>query len=176
MKNLKIMHKWNFIVKIFLLFLVIGVIFLSVSPFVNALEDPYEDNNGYVNAYDLNSNAGNWLSDIGGRGYQNDYDWYLVDLSLDRLVVCFTGDIIIQLSRSGDVYNFVYDNSDFERGMMDVEPSGLGIWYIRISGSDEGNSYDLYWDNVGSNTEDNYEENDIYSEEYDLSAYEDAWL
>ncbi|TXT62269.1 MAG: exported protein of unknown function [Promethearchaeota archaeon] len=153
------------------------VIFIASAPtFVKAAEDNYEENDGWTSAYDIDSNAGNWLSEINGLGYQNDEDWYEIDLALDRLVIYFIGDITIQLSREGHHYDYTYDNDDFRDELLDVEPTNLGVWYIRITGTNGGNSYDIYWDNVVSNPQDNYEQNDDYSTAYDITSNEDLWL
>jgi len=162
-----------------ILTLIIGlsITLIAFAPtFVEAAEDNYEENDGWTTAYDIDSNAGNWLSEINGLGYQNDADWYEIDLTLDRLVIYFTGDITIQLSREGHHYDYTYDNDDFRGEMLDVEPANQGVWYIRITGTNEGNSYDIYWDNVASNPQDNYEQNDDYSNAYDITSNEDDWL
>jgi len=41
---------------------------------------------------------------------------------------------------------------------------------------DQGNQYDLWWDDVEYSSDDHYEENDTLAAAYDLSSDEQTWL
>jgi hypothetical protein len=153
-KYIKIKKRKKLRGKPILIIVIAALLVIYFPDYVKADEDSYEPNDGYYEAYDISSNAGKWLSEIGGLGYQNDEDWYEINLSHERLVVYIKGTINIALSKAGDPYNYIYDQSDFNNGMLDIDPISSGIWYIRITGSNNGNWYNLYWDNIVWNYED----------------------
>lgn len=158
-----------------------------IPTFVKAAEDNYEENDNTGSAYDIRSNAGNWLSEIAGLGYQGDNDYFEVELTtgLTRLVVfCkFThfggGGSNINIQVVNDFQQVqATGNSDNDNEFIDVELS-IGTWYIRVYGPDWETPYDLFWDKFVASplqAEDNYEDNDVYTDAYDLSSHEDTWL
>ena len=183
-KQHKIKKLWK--VELFLIILVFSAIFFGYFPaFVKALEDNYEENDNTGSAYDISSNVGHWLSEIDGLGYQGDNDYFEVELTtgLPRLVVfCkFThsggSDINIQIVNENQQVQAT-GNSGTDNEFIDIELT-LGTWYIRVYGPNSETPYDLFWDKLiggGFHAEDNYEDNDVYTDAYDLSSYEDTWL
>ncbi len=145
-------------------------------------DDNYEENDYYYDAYDLSSNEATWLSSIDGLGIQADTDWYeiYIDPGNEFLQVALTftdaeGDIDIDVYDASVSYiTGSYSTTDNEYINTIVPTSG--IYYLEIYGSSAGNEYDLWWDDTGAPTDDNYEENDDETEPYNLSLYEDTWL
>jgi len=158
------------------LVLIIGVSIIYTTPYAKAAEDNYEENDIYLEAYDIDSNAGQWLSEIDGLGYQNDHDWYSFDLTFGRLIVYYSGSVNIQISKQSDPFNYLYNQNDFTNKILDVNVDTGIVWLIKISGSNEGNSYNIYWDDITWTWNDHYENNDDYSTAYDLTSYENTYL
>jgi hypothetical protein len=150
----------------------------------NSLDDNYETNNFSYDAYDISSNEFTWLSDINGTGIQYDDDWYeiFVNPGVERILVNLTfnhteGNINIDIYDSS-ITLLTKNNSDTDNEYIDYELPSSGIYYLLIYGDDAGNEYDLWWDDIASQSsfDDNYEENDAYTSAYNLTSYEDRWL
>ena len=126
-------------------------------------DDAYEPNNSRGDAYDLSSDERTWLSSIGGMGIQNDDDWYriYVNSGYERVQVdCrfsdAEGDIDISLyNESGN--HLISATSTTDNEFVDYTVSGGGTYYIRVYYDNEGNAYDLWWDDLSVPTNDNAE-------------------
>ncbi|MEM9219158.1 MAG: T9SS type A sorting domain-containing protein [Cyanobacteria bacterium P01_F01_bin.150] len=145
------------------------------------LDDAYENNNTLSNAYDLTTRERTWLSNIHGLGVQNDDDWYEIDITegYERLVV----DLTFQHAE-GDIDLHVYDqhgnrvidsNSITDNESIDTILPSSGKYYLKVDYGDQGNTYDLWWDDL-QNSDDNYEQNNSLNTAYDLSNKERTWL
>ena len=146
-------------------------------------EDNYEQNDTLATAYDLSSQEGVWLSNINGYGAQADDDWYKIYVTsgTERVIidVLFThsqGDIDVDLyDASGNFLAYSPSASDNEHIVYTV-PTGGAYYYILVYYGNQGNQYDLRWDDVTPPSEDQYEENDTLGAAYNLSYYEQVWL
>ncbi len=114
-------------------------------------DDNYEENDTIGGAHDLSNYENNWLSNIDGLGIQADEDWYKIYVSSGYrrvLVDCrFTdsdGDIDIELyDPSGNSLDFSDSTTDNE--YIDYTVPSSGTYYVRVYYDDNGNSYDLMW-------------------------------
>ena len=155
---------------------------IIVYPMVGG-DDQYESNNYLSSAYDLSSNENTWLSTIDGYGVQADDDWYMINVTsgYERVIVDlrFThadGNIDVELL---DVYgnSVVWSVSSTDNEYIDYIVSAPGTYYIRVYQNNDGNTYDLWWDDsIVGVADDNYEENDTLATAYDLSNNEYTWL
>ncbi len=118
------------------------------------IEDNYEENDYYYEAYDLSSYDATWLSTINGSGIQMDDDWYKINVNNDekRLIVDLKfrykfGDIDIEIYDEWS--SWIVDSwSDRNGEYIDyILPAG-GIYYIRITGDNTGNIYDFWWEDL----------------------------
>jgi len=118
------------------------------------IDDNYEENDTLETAYDLSTDEQTWLSTIDGPGIQADDDWYeiYVDTGYERVLVDlqFThseGDIDVSLINSSgtilDSSTSITDNEYIDY----IVPSG-GTYYIKVYFDNEGNEYDLWWDDI----------------------------
>ncbi len=115
-------------------------------------DDAYEENDTRTSAYDFTSSR-TWLSSIAGRGVQADDDWYEIKVGpagYERVQVScmFThgdGDIDIGLYDSGGNRLAASAGTQNNEFINHVVPSA-GTYYIRVYYADEGNTYDLWWD------------------------------
>ena len=146
-------------------------------------DDNYEENDGYATAYDLSSYENTWLNTIDGYGIQWDDDWYeiLITTGYERLLVDLqfshaAGDIDIEVYASDGTTYVTGSSSSTDNEYIDYVLPSSGTYYLRIYYGDNGNSYDLWWDDIIPVTDDNYEENDADTTAYDLTSYEDTWL
>ena len=155
---------------------------IIVYPIVGG-DDLYEPNNYMSSAYDLSSNENTWLSTIDGYGVQADDDWYMINVTsgYERVIVDlqFThadGNIDVELF---DVYgnSVVWSVSSTDNEYIDYVVSAPGTYYIKVYQNNDGNTYDLWWDDItAGGADDNYEENDTLATAYDLSSDEYTWL
>ncbi|TFF97567.1 MAG: hypothetical protein EU547_03990 [Promethearchaeota archaeon] len=144
-------------------------------------DDNYEPNNDLSSAYDISSYGNVWLSTLNGNGIQCDDDWYkiFVHSGFEHLIVK-----LIFSHSEGDIDLSVYDSSGFyvtsSRSITDNETIDYtvdleGTYYLRVWYGNNGNSYDLWWEDY-INNDDNYEPNDGKGDPYDISLYEQTWL
>ncbi len=126
------------------------------------------------------------LSDAYGMGVQDDFDFYLIDVTFGflqlQINLTFTHtlpleDINMTLynEMSPDSFsNNTLDDNEF----IDVNLDYPGMYFLVIYGFSIGNEYDLWWDDIKTDprSDDDYEENDDWSSAYDLTLYEDTWL
>lgn len=134
-------------------------------------EDNYEENNSDVDAFDFSGSPSIQLSDVDGLGAQYDEDWFLVTLSADDSTLFATLDFV---NADGDLGLALFDNSenqlDISNSVTDSEVfsvSGLdaGDYYLQVFGPNIGSSYDLLWNTYA---DDNYEDNDLITDSFDL--------
>ena len=121
---------------------------------VTYTEDNYEENDTLPSAFDLSSDEDTWLSTIGGPGYQVDDDWYEIYVSsgyeLVQVEAQFThsgGDINIGLFDSMGILQDDSTSTTDNESINFTVPSA-GTYYIEVYGSNTGNEYDLWWDNL----------------------------
>jgi hypothetical protein len=122
---------------------------------VDVYVDPYEPNNTLEAAWYPGENwEKDWLSTISGTSVQQDDDWYKIVVSsgYERVKVdCrFTdenGDIDIALyDSSGKLLKSSRSSTDNE--LIDYTVPNSGTYYIKVFYDNEGNSYDLWWDDL----------------------------
>jgi REP element-mobilizing transposase RayT len=129
--------------------------FWTFSTLPVSIDDNYEQNDTLATAYDLSNLELTWLSAIDGYGLQADEDWYRIYVTpgYERILVDarFThsqGDIDIAL------YNAAGTRLALSQGIVDNEyidylvPGGGTYYYIRVYYGNQGNQYDLWWDDV----------------------------
>jgi len=141
-------------------------------------DDDYEQNDTRGSAFTgLGENT--WLSTVSGPGVQADDDWYRIVMTenYERLAVNCTfhdieGNIDVEVYDDvGALITGSYsatDNEIFEFGLP-----GSGTYYLRVIGPDNGQGYDLWWDDL---QDDLYEENDVAADAYGYSNNERTWL
>lgn len=145
-------------------------------------DDDYEENDISATATDRTTDERVWLSTTSSLGVQNDWDWYEIDVNfgaLRVLVDCrFThadGNISMQLLNSSGTSVLATAATSTDNEFIDYTVSSSGTYYILIFGTDSGNTYDLWWDDI-SPDDDYYEQNDTQATAFNLSAYERTWL
>jgi len=136
-------------------------------------EDNYEENDALVDAYDLTANPSTPLSLIDGPGAQYDEDWFSVTLAEDDSAITAKldfqhdlGDLdLFLINEDAEILESSIGTSDNET----ISLSGLaaGTYYLQVVGTNLGNEYDLSW---SAFADDNYEENDDFSESFALGG------
>ncbi len=123
-------------------------------------DDNYELNNSYTSAYDLSNNEQTWLNSIAGLGIQVDDDFfeiYVKDGYNQVKVECsFThsqGNIELELlDSSGGSFTPVsgssISTSISDNELIECKVPTFGTYYIRVFNADNGNQYDLWWDDI----------------------------
>ncbi len=150
---------------------------------IRPTDDTYEQNDVYSTAYSLNAYETYWLAEVQGAGIQADPDWYQISITsgYENLIVDlrFThseGDIDISIYASDGTTYITGSFSVTDNEYIDTILPSSGIYYIRVFGANAGNLYNLWWDDLLAPTDDNYEENDVYTTAYDLTMDELTWL
>lgn len=122
----------------------------SSSPSINILEDAYEENDTFFEAYDLTSQQLVPLSAQLGLGVSLDQDWFRIDVPSDNL------SVIIDPSLVEEPYTvYLYDSDGRLRDSFGpgaqffygVDAGGDTV-YLRVDGGFRGVTYDLSWDLV----------------------------
>jgi hypothetical protein len=146
------------------------------------LDDNYEENDDDGSAYNLSGYESTWLSTINGSGVQLDDDWYEIYmdpgelfLSVDLIFTHVNGNIDVLIYNSS-LHLIIGSYSNDDNEFIDYAVPSYGIYYLLILGNNLGNSYDLLWDDNIVPSDDTYEENDLYTQAYNLSLYEATWL
>ena len=127
---------------------------VQITVTATSTDDNYEENDTSNAAYDLSSDEGTWLRNIQGLGIQSDDDWYeiYVDAGYERVMVNL--DFV---HADGDIDLALYDSTgselDFSAGISDEESIDYvvpvpGTYYLKVYYEDNGNTYDLWWDDV----------------------------
>jgi len=144
-------------------------------------DDNYEENDFNSEPYNLSLYEATWLSSINGSGVQLDADWYeiYIDPGDEHLMITVTfthtrGNIEIGVFDSSFSL-LTYNISTTDNEYIDYIVPSNGTYLLLIIGENRGNKYDLWWDDL-STTDDNYEENDVYTSAYDLSTHKNEWL
>jgi hypothetical protein len=113
------------------------------------VEDNYEDNDDYFEAYSLSNHEGIWLSAIDGNGVKidNDNDWYRIDVPagkasvhIDSFVVDSDYDLYLR-DKDGRVMSSISGGSE-----SSITPNSDGdTFYLEIRSSFNGTQYDIAW-------------------------------
>ena len=122
------------------------------------VDDSYEDNDNYYDAYDLSDDKETYLSSINGTGIQGDDDWYYIFISygwewliVDLIFTHAYGDINIQVYDNTGTQLITLSQSITDNEYIDYSLPSSGFYYLKVYGDDAGNSYDLWWDNRSTN-------------------------
>lgn len=147
---------------------------LSIIP--GAVEDNYEQNDRFDEPFDISDNEGAWLTSVDGYGALFDADWYRInvpngaahleviarsDSSLGNIEIYVTtenGLVRQQSLEGGDTEVISWNNPD------------TGPLSIAVVGDRNGNRYNLFWE--VTLPEDNYEENDVRLDAFDIIGQE----
>jgi len=161
-------------------------VFYSLEIWVNGMQagdDPYEFNNWMDSAYFLRDYEGKWLSKIHGLAVQGDEDWYMIDVTpgFEHLMVNLSityGFGNIWFTICNEYGNDIDDSYSTSYGEHFDSTISYGIYFIRVYGDNSGIEYNLWWDDLRTDTrlDDNYEENDDPTTAYDLSQWEHTEL
>ena len=131
-----------------------------IAAYRDSADDNYEPNNNWASAYDISNDEDTFLNTIDGYGIQADEDWYEIYVSsgFENVIVSCTftdseGDIDIELRNSfGGTFTPVsgsrISNSVTDDEYIDCVVPSSGTYYIRVHYDDEGNSYNLWWDDL----------------------------
>lgn len=148
-------------------------------------DDFYERNNDMEEAYGLWDDERTWLSDIGGLAVQGDDDWYMIE------VTPHFSHVIVELEYNysqGEIYLDLYNDNNARVGVgfnitdenhlfLNTTVGHWGKYFIRITGNNFENEYDLWWDDIRTNFgEDAYEQNDNFINATDLTQREETEL
>jgi len=139
-----------------------GMNLLSVS-IVNVangmFDDNYEENDTLATAYDLSTMETAWLSSIDGYGIQADSDWYRIyvtpgdkEVIVDAQFEHSEGDINIALFDSAGIMISSSESTTDDEYIDIVVPVGGVDYYIEVYYGDQGNQYDLRWDDNALST------------------------
>lgn len=146
----------------------VDVSFDPPPPPVGEADDNYEENDDYLNPYDLSSWDGTWLAAIDGYGILSDNDWFRIEipqnasnLTVELVHNSADGNIDMTLFNSDEALAF---REEFGIGSetIDWDNPKPGTYFIGLSGDYSGTPYNLRWKTTRS--EDNYEENDSLSD------------
>ena len=127
---------------------------ITLQKSVTPTDDPYEENDSRAQAYNLSSYEGRWLSSINGKGIQADHDWYQIDVNsgeervkIDCRFTHQEGDIDLKLyNASGRSLKSSTGTRDNE--LIDYTVPGGGTYYLKVYYGNQGNQYDLKWDDL----------------------------
>ncbi|MFX1329523.1 MAG: hypothetical protein ACFE91_15455 [Promethearchaeota archaeon] len=154
----------------------------DLAPFI--IDDNYEENDYFGDAYPLVSHDGQWLSSIYGPGMQQDEDYYEIyvpngkeHLIIHLIVFQSYGYVDMELYDSSYSYlkgSYSGDHNDYIDFFV---PTSGDYYYIRIYGDNGGNEYDLRWQSLNpSIIDDAYEPNNNFYDAHNLLSYEGWWL
>jgi hypothetical protein len=113
-------------------------------------DDVYEENDTLGTALPFNEQT--FLSSLSGLGVQCDDDWYEITVNNDRIVVDCTftdadGDIDISLHDAGGALLASSPSITDDEHVEFCAPY-FGTYYVRVYFADNGNTYDLWWDDA----------------------------
>jgi M6 family metalloprotease-like protein len=118
-------------------------------------DDNYEENDTLGTAYDLSTQEQVWLSTINGLGKQYDEDWYKIYVTggyehvlIDAQFTHSAGDIDIALYNSSGTFLTGSASIDDNEYIDYVVPAGETYYYIKVYFANNGNTYDLWWDDI----------------------------
>ncbi|MGB0413415.1 MAG: PPC domain-containing protein [Coraliomargarita sp.] len=146
----------------------------------DVVEDNYEENDDFLELYNLRNNEGRFLSSLDGYGTQLDADWFEISIPSNASRVEVTlfhiaadGDMDLSFSNKEGPTRFVSSSGSNTETITWDDPIP-GEYAITVTGENRGNFYNLLWDLTY--TEDNYEENDSLATAFDLTGYERRFL
>ncbi len=139
-----------------------GMTLLSVS-IVNVEngipDDNYEENDTLATAYDLSTMETDWLSTIDGNGIQADSDWYQIfvnpgdeEVKVEAQFTHSEGNIDLALYNSSGTVLASSESTTDDESIDHVVPAGGINYYISVYGGNQGNLYDLWWDDIAPGT------------------------
>jgi len=154
---------------------------------VNSGGDDHYENNDHLNeAYGLWDDERTWISDIAGLAVQGNDDWYMIYVTphFEQVVVELEfnysqGEIYLDLFNNDEVIVGVGSNTTTDRNLLslNVTVGDWGKYFIKITGVNAKNEYNLWWDDIRTDfSEDDYEENDNFINATDLTHREDKEL
>lgn len=136
--------------------------------------DLYEENDFVEDFYDLSGSEGKWLSEVNGVATQSDDDWYQIvvstgatTLTIDCTFTHADGDIDMELyrldptaeeektdpsldQRKPTLVDRAISTDPNEQIVFGNTDAGFapGIYFIRVYFGNQGNTYDLRWDDA----------------------------
>ena len=116
-----------------------------------SVDDTYEENDTWFEAYDLRAWENAWLSVVNGPANQSDADNYWISLNasspttIQLNFVHGQGDLALQLLDSAGV-PVAASNGSGDSEFINFAPPFADDYYIEVTGPNLGNSYDLIWD------------------------------
>jgi hypothetical protein len=144
------------------------------------VEDDYEQNDTFLELFDIIENEGRWLSGIDGYGIQWDADWFEISIpsNVSKLTarlyhVTADGDMDLTLSKKEGPVHFVASGGGDNEIITWNDPIP-GEYALTVTGDRFGNFYNLLWDLTYS--EDNYEENDDQATAFNIISNERRYL
>jgi hypothetical protein len=152
------------------------------------LDDPYEENDSRPFAHDLSYDEGSWLSELSGKGIQQDEDWFKIyatpgyeQLQVDLKFIDDEGDLDLALYDDNGTLLSYSDSVNDNETIAHTLPQSDEDYFLRVYSFFDytGNSYDMRWtgqEPVYEGNDDPYEENDLRSSAHDLSASPGIWL
>ena len=122
-------------------------------------DDNYEPNNTWAAAWYPGYNwEETWLSSIDGLGVKSDTDWYKIEVTpgyeqviIDLQFTDADGNMDLTLFGSDGVTTLATSWSSTDNEYIDfVVPKvgALAYYYIRVDWENQGNTYDLWWDDL----------------------------
>ncbi|WP_158279739.1 hypothetical protein [Coraliomargarita sinensis] len=169
---------------------------LSEPPNIEAaVDDNYEENDNFTEAFDISNNANFWLTAVDGYGVQLDPDWYeitvpdnIAELEIRTAFDGAEGNMDLTLSRKDGpvLFRSTTPPPDPDDDEEDAEPVVVdsrsivwpnpdpGKYAVTVTGDRRGNLYNLFWGYTLG--EDKYEENDILADAFDLTGHEKQLL
>ncbi len=118
-------------------------------------DDNYEENDGYLTAYDISFDEQDWLSAVDGAGIQADYDYYQISITpgYENLIVsCIfshaSGNIDVAVFASDGTTLVTGSYSTTDNEYIDYILPSSGTYYLRVYGANAGNLYNLWWDDL----------------------------
>jgi hypothetical protein len=156
------------------------------------VEDFYEINDDWMQAYNLKDDEYTWLSNLKGLAVvEYSDDWYRIEVTpgFEHLIINLeynssVGDIDIYLYQMYDRYSldwsWIYTN-DTMSGDESIDIDTFlpwGTYFIQIIGDGSKMEYDLWWDDIRTDfrPDDNYEENDEAAASYNIAWHEDTQI
>lgn len=140
-------------------------------------DDNYEENDSYLDPYNLIENEGDWLTSVDGYGVLYDADRYRIRIptgaSRIEVLAAFDsslGDIEMKLTDDDGLFSYPSTTVTNGRSFVFDDPQPGIFQVVLYSENPVGNTYNLFWDVTFD--EDNYEENDSIDSPFDLSTNE----
>ena len=143
-------------------------------------DDNYEQNDNYIDSFDLDHFEYTSLNMINGYAIQADDDWYKIyinnwerkRISISLFFSHEYGNIDIDLYNSS-IFLIEQGISDSNNEELEIVVPRTGIYYIKIYGDNQTNVYNLKWNSI---EDDIFESNNEYYSAFDLSSYKNSWI